>query len=195
MNLDLIAVERKTGQEPFILNHEFMPFNLLSFWQWSCSGLIGNALRGLLAEYIVATAVGCSGGTRTEWDAFDIHMDEGIKVEVKSAAYIQSWAQKQYSNIQFNVRPTSSWEEASAKFNSEKIRQSDVYVFCLLAHKDQSTINPLDLGQWKFYVVSTKTLNEKLGIQKSLSLSKLLSLKPVELDYSELKCGILNLMK
>jgi hypothetical protein len=29
-------------------------------------------------------------------------------------------------------------------------RQADVYVFALLAHEDRTTIDPLDLDQWKF---------------------------------------------
>ena len=46
-----------------------------------------------------------------------------------------------------------------------------MYVFCLLAHKDKATLNPLDLDQWEFYVVPTAWLNEVLPVQKSVPLS------------------------
>ena len=36
----------------------------------------------------------------------------------------------------------------------EAKRHSDVYVFALLAHLDQRTINPMDVSQWRFYVLT-----------------------------------------
>ena len=53
-----IEVNRKSGDEPFELDGSPLPINLLSFWQRSASDIIGNAMRGILAEYIVASAVG-----------------------------------------------------------------------------------------------------------------------------------------
>jgi hypothetical protein len=82
-----IKINRKSGDESFEIDGQTLPFNLLEFWQWSSSDLVGNALRGVLAEYIVASALGCDAGTRTEWDAHDLVTKDGIKVEVKSAAY------------------------------------------------------------------------------------------------------------
>jgi len=72
-----IAITRKNGNEPFLVNGQPLSLNLLDFWQWSSSDLVGNALRGVLAEYIVASAVGSIDGTRTEWDAFDKKHQKG----------------------------------------------------------------------------------------------------------------------
>jgi hypothetical protein len=49
-------------------------------------------MRGVLAEYIVALAMGIDTeeGVRREWDAYGLVLGDGTKVEVKSAAYIQS---------------------------------------------------------------------------------------------------------
>jgi hypothetical protein len=107
----------------------------LSFWQWSCSDLVGNALRGVLTEYIVATAVCGADKVRIEWDAYDIETPEGIKVEVKSGAYIQSWSQKKLSAIQFGIQQTQGWNAKTNNYSIQKARQADVYVFCVLAHK------------------------------------------------------------
>ena len=69
------------------------------YWRWSSSNLLDNAARGVFAEFIVASALGVAGGVRTEWDAYDLRAESGIKVEVKSAAYLQSWAQAEHSTI------------------------------------------------------------------------------------------------
>lgn len=189
-NLSAIETTRKIGDEPFEFNGSSLPMSLLSFWQWSSSDIVGNAMRGILAEYIVASSVGMNSGIRTEWDAFDIETPEGIKVEVKSGAYVQSWEQKKHSTIQFSIRPTQGWDSESNERNIEVRRQADVYVFCLLKHKDQSSINPLNLDQWVFYVLPTNTLNQSVGAQKTITLNSLESLNPSKVNYGELHASI-----
>lgn len=189
-NLSAIETTRKIGDEPFEFNGSSLPMSLLSFWQWSSSDVIGNAMRGILAEYIVASSVGMNSGIRTEWDAFDIETPEGIKVEVKSGAYVQSWKQKRHSTIQFGIRPTQGWDSESNERTREVRRQADVYVFCLLKHKDQSSINPLNLDQWVFYVLHTNTLNQSVGAQKTITLNSLEGLNPCKVNYGELHASI-----
>ena len=185
-----IIATRKTGSEAFQVNGHPLSNNLLNFWQWSASDLTGNALRGVLAEFIVASAMGCNAGTRTEWDAFDIRTPEGIKIEVKSAAYIQSWSQEKLSSIQFGIRLTQGWNAMTNLYSTQSERQADVYVFCVLAHKDQETIEPLNLDQWMFYVIATKVLNASLGNQKTITLSRLKQLRPLEVTYGEIHAAI-----
>lgn len=188
--LSAIEVTRKSGSESFILDGSPLPISLLSFWQWSASDVVSNATRGILAEYIVTSAIGVSDSIRTQWDAYDIKTDSGIKVEVKSCAYVQSWGQKKHSSIKFGIQPTREEDMVSKKYSHLVVRQADVYVFCLLTHKDKNTINPLDLGQWVFYVLSTKVLNETIGAQKSISLSSLERLTPNKCKYSDLKASV-----
>jgi hypothetical protein len=52
--LDALQIVRKTGRERFHIGTTDTPLTLLGFWQWSNSDLVGNALRGVLAEYIGA---------------------------------------------------------------------------------------------------------------------------------------------
>lgn len=185
-----IEAGRKTGREPFHDNGRPLNDSLLSFWQWLASDLVGNAMRGMLAEYIVASAVGANEGYRTEWDACDIRTKEGIRIEVKSAAYIQSWPQDSLSAINFNIRPTFGWDADTNEQATEAKRQSDVYVFCVLNHQDQATIDPLDMGQWLFYVMATASLNKRVGNQKTITLSRLKELGPREASYSDLNSAI-----
>lgn len=79
LDLGEIPTIRETGAEPFLLDGSPVDADLLGFWQWSSSELVGNALRGALAEYIVATAVGANGGVRTQWDAYDVETADGNK--------------------------------------------------------------------------------------------------------------------
>ena len=143
-------------------------------------------MRGILAEYIVASAVGKVNDYRTEWDAYDIETEEGIKIEVKSDAYLQSWKQKELSRISFSIRPTKGWDSTTDTYSSEVVRQSHVYVFCVLKHTVQETLDPLDMEQWQFFVLGTKKLTASVGNQKSISLSRLESLNPIITSYEEL---------
>lgn len=181
-----LEITRKIGDEPFHKSGTPLKIDLLSFWQWSASDLVGNAMRGVLAEYIVASSLGITGGSRIEWDAYDLKTHDGIKVEVKSAAYIQSWAQRKLSNIQFGIRPTQNWDSGI----TEPVRQSNVYVFCLLQHTDQETIDPLNMDQWLFYVIATKKLDTNLGAQKTITLSSLTKLNPIIVQYGNLSTAI-----
>ena len=190
---DTLQVTRKTGTEKFLINGAESAFTMADFWGWSTSDLMTNSLRGRLAEFIVATAIGIDlkNTHRVEWDAYDLISNEGIKIEVKSSAYLQSWEQTKLSAISFGIQPTSCYNYDDGKFESKMKRQADVYVFCVLKNKDRLTVNPLDLGQWDFYIISSKVLNKRVGNQKSIGLSSLLKLKPILASYSE----ILNAIK
>lgn len=147
---------------------------LQDFWAWAFSDLVSNTERGKLAEYIVATAMGCNEGTSLTWGSFDLLSLEGIKIEVKASAYIQSWEQKSFSRIEFSIAESLYWDGVA--YAKEKKRQADVYVFCVLKHKEQDTINPLDLEQWDFYPVSTASLNKAVKGQKTICLARVAEL-------------------
>lgn len=85
---------KKTGQEKFTHKEDATNISLLEFWQWSQSDLLNNTLRGTIAEFIVAKAVNATNAIRVKWDAYDLITPEGLKIEVKSAAYLQSWKQE-----------------------------------------------------------------------------------------------------
>lgn len=169
--------ERRDGSEAFHAAGAELGFNVLSFWQWSASDLVGNALRGILAEYLVAQALGVANvGIREGWAPYDLKTPEGITVEVKSAAYIQSWHQNQHSTIVFSCPKTRAWDPQTGGHEEEARRQARVYVFALLAHQEQATLDPLDLVQWEFYVVPTAALDARERSQHSITLNSLKAL-------------------
>ncbi|GJF14773.1 hypothetical protein NGTWS0302_37080 [Mycolicibacterium cyprinidarum] len=159
------------------------------FLAWAYDDLLTNTTRGVLAEYIVATALGICDTKRVEWDQYDLEMD-GVKVEVKSAAYVQSWKQSQLSKIVFGIRPAMGWDARTDTYAPSAQRCADVYVFCLLKGEDRDHINPLDVAQWTFYVLSTSELNREIPGQKTIGLGPLIGLGAHECAYEELKASI-----
>lgn len=39
---------------------------ILHFWKWGFSDLLSNSLRGIFAEFLVGTSLGCLGESRVE---------------------------------------------------------------------------------------------------------------------------------
>jgi hypothetical protein len=139
--------------------------------------------RGVLAECIVAKALGIpTDGVRDLWDPFDLKLrrqDVTVRVEVKSSAYLQGWRQKTLSKISFSTRKTFAFDRDSGTSAKTAGWQSDVYVFAHLLHEDKSTVNPLDLDQWTFYVLPTDVLVRRTRSQYAITLKTLRSpIKP-----------------
>lgn len=191
MPLSRIHVELKSGSEPIHTEGQATGRTLLDFWQWSTSDLVSNATRGVLAEFLVAMALGVPlDQPREEWAAWDLTTPEGIKVEVKSAAYVQSWSQKDLSKITFNTPKTRAWDADCNQQSQEVRRQADVYVLCLLAHKDKTAINPLDLSQWEFFVLPTSVLDARARSQHSITLPSLLRLHGPGIFHAGLRAAV-----
>lgn len=191
-DLGKIATLPKTGAEPLTFKDRDTGLKLLDFWQWSVSDIISNATRGKFAEFIVAAALKIDlKSVRDEWSAYDLISPEGIKVEVKSAAYLQSWHQRDFSKISFSIKPAREWDATTGNQSGTAIRSSDVYVFCLLKHQDQKTLNPMNLDQWEFYVISTENLNILRPGARSISLKALMNLV-LPVSYDRLRQAVIH---
>jgi hypothetical protein len=167
----------RTGAEPFHDDDRELGYRLADFWAWSVSDLVSNATRGRLAEYLVARALSIStGGVRNEWAAYDLMTASGVKIEVKSAAYLQAWYQRRPSTITFSTRATRRWDPETNVQAVEATRQADVYVFALLVHLDKATLDPLNVAQWQFFVLPTAVLNARKRSQHSITLKSLQAL-------------------
>jgi len=189
-----IKASLKTGEENLTDNGQNTNYNLLDFWRWSVSDILSNATRGRFAEFVVGTAVGLNPkNLRDEWDAYDLKTDDGIKIEVKSAAYIQSWSQKRFSAISFSIKP-ARYFDAGTNIISEPTRHADLYVFCHLKHKDQNTIEPLKMEQWDFYVLPTCRLDNYERSQSSITINSLKKMTDPK-KYRELKKEIMKAYK
>ncbi|MFQ5667599.1 MAG: hypothetical protein ACE5I7_14400 [Candidatus Binatia bacterium] len=109
---------------------------------------------------------------------------------MKSAAYIQSWHQDHLSSITFRAPKTRAWDRGTNRQSEDVRRQADVYVFALLAHTDQRTLDPLELSQWEFYVVPTMLLDNRQRSQHSITLTSLQKLSRGVVQFPELRRAV-----
>lgn len=177
------------GNEPFRGRGIRKSLKLLDYWKWSGSELLGNTTRGILAEFLVAAALGLHKRPRAEWGGYDLRMESGTTIEVKSSAYVQSWKQEKYFPIKFTIAPRFwSWNPETGKSIGGDVKQrwADIYVFCVFTKK-KNPFNPLDTATWDFYVLPTKILDQKCPEQKTIRLSSLEKLSPRKCCYADLK--------
>jgi hypothetical protein len=187
MMLSKISSNQKTGNEHFRFDDKILNNNLLSFWQWGFSDILSNTTRGILAEFIVATSLEIDLNIpREEWDNYDLETSDGVKIEVKSAAFLQSWSQSKLSSISFSIKPSKIYYAETNKREAIAQRSADAYIFCLLNHKDKATVNPINIDQWEFYVLSTPEINKYSLNQKSITLNSLRKITRA-LKFDEIK--------
>lgn len=188
-------MKQLTGNEKFTFGDEVTDISVLDFWSWAYSDILNNTHRGVLAEFIVKssfsklyppprTKMRVSFNMRVDWEPYDLTSPSGRRIEVKSAAYLQSWDSDYFSKILFSIAPRRAWSPEQG-YSPECKRQSDLYVFCVYTAltRDKSV---LDLSLWDFYVLATSVLNEKVPEQKSISLPSLLKLGPAKTDFEHL---------
>lgn len=164
---------------------------LLDYWRWSASCLMDNTARGMLAEFLVATALKgyVRDFPRVEWDAYDFLAHIGgrkLTIEVKSSAKVQSWAQKRHSALQFGIAPSVKWDAKTGEYSDEALR-ADVYVFCLLAatgiHEHTAA---LDTDNWRFRVVPSADLPD----QRTIAWTRLSQVAGEPCGFVDLRCRI-----
>src|SRR6266545_3031057 len=122
------------------------------FWRWAYGDLRSDEIRGPFAEFLVARLLGEHLQGHIGWP-YDFNISNGLRVEVKSAAYLQAWPLTKYTSIRFSGLKSKKMTPG-AGFAVEATRNADIYVFCVLETKEAERFDPLDLGQWKFYVIS-----------------------------------------
>ncbi len=176
-------------------NEPIAGVTLSSYWAWAHSDLLSNAERGIFAEWLVHKAMHSDSPSRVNWDRYDVLSPEGIRIEVKTSGYVQTWKQKKLSAPVFSIRQTYARDENTDTAGDELSRPSDVYVFCLHHHKDRNTIDPLDITQWTFYVLSTAALDAAAGRQKTIALSRLKDIGAAETGFSGLRAEVLRSVK
>lgn len=132
---------------------------LLDFWGWAFSDLRSNNLRGVLAEWIVAKLLQIEPPVRESWAPWDLSTPDGVRIEVKSGAYLQTWAREgdRPSRIVFGGLRGSIWDP-DAGYAPERTYNADLYVFAIQIETDPRQWNALDLGQWRFYLIPREML-------------------------------------
>lgn len=196
--LPALQATRKTGSERLtVLDQPFGSSTLLDFWRWSASDLLSNAMRGVFAEFLIANILGIDvSGVREDWAKYDLTTRAGLKIEVKSAAYLQSWDQYEYSAISFDVAPRYQFSEQGLLLPVQPERVADVYILALLHHKikhpeeGERGVDPLDVSQWSFFVLDRSFLDHRTRSQHSITEASLMGLNVGPYDYTQLRSVI-----
>jgi hypothetical protein len=187
MKYPIIPPRQLSGDEAFQTASGQTAATVLDFWRWAFGDLMSNASRGVLAEFIVATALETTSHLRQEWAPFDLIYQNGIRVEVKAAGYIQGWGHDRLAVPKFSIRKAQYYDRSKGQYQPPKARHSEVYVFCLHKCKDPKLVDPLDLSQWCFYVVPTKEMDELWRERKDISAKQLEAGGYRPVNYEQLK--------
>jgi hypothetical protein len=133
---------------------------VLDFWRWAFSDLRDNTQRGVLAEFLVALALGRTETRRKPWDNYDVTTASGLRVEVKASGYLQSWPRPTHSRLSFGRVIARTWDANTSEFGAEREVRADVFVFSVQTCKDPQCYDVLDISQWEFYVVAADRVRE-----------------------------------
>lgn len=123
-----------------------------------------NNLRGLWVEAMVCEILG-SGCTHTgsDWAAWDLEREDGLRIEVKQSAKQQSWGTST-GPPRFGIAAAKGHYPYGKTYiaNASGCRLADIYIFAWHDGQDQR-----EVSEWIFYVVDAKLLPNG---QKTLGL-------------------------
>lgn len=175
-----MANQKLTGNERLQSEiSELHESTVLDFWQWAFSDLQANNLRGVFAEWLVAKLVGASlDHARDSWREFDLEITSdparNIKIEVKAAAYLQTWGKgdEPPSKIIFSSLKNKIYDYATRQYTDAETYNADVYIFCLQHQMVRAGCwDALNMENWTFFVLPKEKL-EPLNV-KSIGLASL----------------------
>lgn len=182
-----------TGDELFEFDGMPQAVSVSDFWAWAMSRLLMDGPRGDLAEFIVRMALDEDiEAPKRGWGECDIVCKDGTRIEVKCSSYLQEWVREKPSKPVFSIRPTYATDvlvDKNGEYHyvgrqrSDLKRRSDIYVFCLFAHPDRETADPLKLDQWQFFVAATRKIDELLGDRKTASIPTLEKIGAAKCDF------------
>ena len=160
------------------------PEILTDFWQWAFGDLCDDDIKGVFVEWLVHKLLNIKTARRVSWANSDVITPSGIRIEVKSSAYWQSWKFiNEFGDFELKekyvVMPPNkirfsglvARDSTDANRSGEPSLKSDIYVFAFQKEESIKNWNALDLTQWEFYLVMAEDLL-KHGA-KIISLAKL----------------------
>ena len=147
-----------------------------AFRRWALGAISENRNRGIFAEWLVGQALGAidEGAARLEWMPWDLKYRER-KIEIKASG--QAWSPRPNPRFDIGCRKYL-WDEDKAEdiYLDPPARVADVYVFCLHTSELADNDNVTDPSAWQFWVIPTRTLDDRLGAQKTVGTATLDSL-------------------
>jgi len=181
------VIKQKSGYEFFLNGERDINLCTIDFWRWALSNLTSNQTQKMFAEFIVATALNRHNEVRNENDVFNLETKNGKKVEVLSSSYIQTWSRNGLPNISFTLNPSFGWDAEIPLQSCEGLHLIDMFVFCLLHHRNEHTLNPMNLSQWTFFIIHAQQLEKSLTEKRIITLTELKKLNPIMCGFDNLR--------
>lgn len=128
---------------------------VLDFWKWGFSDINTNIVRGIYAEFLIGHALGLISDKRNAWSDFDF-LYRGVKIEVKSSGYLQSWDNEELSKILFSI----------------KTKKANLHIFSIYQDVDRLSANVLDVSRWRFFIYPTRLLADQDSIHLGALIAK-----------------------
>jgi hypothetical protein len=152
--------------------------------------LVNNAFRGMFVEAMLAQVLQpewrwCSA----DWASHDFDHPDGLKLEVKQSAALQSWHEPSLrpNRGRFDVKARTGRYEG-ARWIGERGRAAQIYIFGWHGLTDPAVADHHDPSQWQFYAVKAVDLPE----QKTIALSRIQALSdPSSISEIASKIGTL----
>ena len=175
-----------SGNEPLTCGGKPTQYTVLDYWRFQFSNIYH--VQEEIAEFIVSMALGIEAPmNKNLWTTWDIDY-RGKRIEVKETGYFHSFNE----DGKVSQQRTFGIPKAYTKYKNNKStyeRQNDVYIFCLNTGNTKEESNPLELDHWRFWVVSTSTINRLCGDNKTISLGRVKRITGLKegLGYGELR--------
>jgi hypothetical protein len=74
---------------------------------------------------------------------------------------LQSWAQKQLSNLSFGRLSGREFDEVSHQYSADVRYRADVFVFAVQAQREPDAYDALDIAHWEFWVASASIIRQQ----------------------------------
>jgi hypothetical protein len=146
--------------------------SVLDFWRWAFSDLSDDDIKGFFAKWLVHKLLGVPSERRVSWANSDLITARGIRIEVKSTAYWQSWKYLGEDGLPLpQPKHLPAENDSKIRFSGLKARdstapdstntkefKSHLYIFAFQHEKSLDKWNALDLTQWEFFLVPVQAL-------------------------------------
>ena len=169
--------------------------------------LINNVYRGDYVEEMILSALGEQWKPIGGWGGWDLERDDGIRLEVKQSAALQSWhaaaSAGKPSPSSFDIAPRGGYYTDSTDAGrwitvEVPVRSADIYVFAWHPEKAPDIADHRRAEQWEFYVVRESELppkpqdhkTQKIGPSKVKELAAAVTYEKLTAKVTELAAEI-----
>lgn len=179
-------MKKLDGSECFVAGNKSTDMTILDVWKYHFCNRFN--MHEYFGEFLVAKALGVEESCNSVyWQLYDIDYS-GKRIEVKTSSYYHAFKEHLHTNISerrvFGItKAYSSYKDKNSSYE----RQNDIYVFCLNIGDTDVSSDPLNLNNWKFYIVPTEVINENCGDAKTISLQRIEKLGFKGVDYFSIK--------